>query len=108
MVDIDETTENYRVKPDDRRLIEEFRRNPIGHHSPDLQRLLTRMRSAPVAGKYCLVVVKPNREWQLAQTIGKRCGAPKLLPERFTSMADAEWFAFRKRWLALTGETLHD
>ncbi len=106
MSDIHEATENYRPSADDRRLIEEFRRNPIGHHSPDLQRLLNRMRGAPMADKYCLVVVKPNREWQLARTSGVRGKPLKMLGQRFTSMADAEWYVFRQRWKALTGESL--
>ena len=108
MVDIHDATENYRPTPDDRRLIEEFRKSPIGHHSPDLQRLLNRLRGAPMADKFCLVVVKPNREWQLAKTSGVRGQPIKKLEQRFTSMADAEWYVFRQRWKALTGETLHE
>ena len=38
-------------------LIEEFKKNPIGHHSAELQVLLNKMRGAPMADKYCLVVV---------------------------------------------------
>ncbi len=106
MADIQDANENYQPSPDDRRLVEEFKRNPIGHHSPDLQRLLTRMRGAPMADKYCLVVIKPNREWQLAKTTGVAGKPLKMLERRFTSMADAEWFVFRQRWNALTGETL--
>jgi hypothetical protein len=106
MAELNETHENYRPQADDRRLIEEFKHNPIGHHSPDLQRLLTRMRGAPMADKYCLVVIKPNREWQLARTTGKAGEPVKLLKQRFTSQAEAEWYVFRQRWKALTGETL--
>jgi N,N-dimethylformamidase len=108
MVDIHEATEIYSPQPDDRRLIEEFRRNPIGHHSPDLQRLLNRMRGAPMADKYCVVVVKPNREWQLAKTTGVRGKPLKMLDKRFKKRGDAEWYVFRQRWKALTGETLRD
>lgn len=106
MVDIHDATENYRPKPDDRRLIEEFKQNPVGHHSPDLQRLLNVMRGAPMADKYCLVIVEQNREWQLAKTSGVRGKAPKLLSQRFKSIEEAEWYVFRQRWKALTGETL--
>jgi hypothetical protein len=106
MADIHDATETYRPTADDRRLIEEFKRNPIGHHSPDLQRLLNRMRGAPMADKFCLVVIEPNREWQLAKTAGVRGKPLKLLEQRFTKMADAEWHVFRLRWKALTGETL--
>ncbi len=108
MVDNYEITGADRPQPDDRRLIEEFRRTPIGHHSPDLQRLLNRMRGAPMADKHCVVVVKPNREWQLAKTSGVRGKPLKMLNKRFNKRADAEWYVFRQRWKALTGETLRD
>lgn len=98
--------ENYMPTPDDRLLIEEFKQNPIGHHSPDLQRLLNRLRGAPMADKHCLVVVDPNRQWRLAKTTGIRGEPVKLLPQRFTNLVDAEWHVFKLRWQALTGETL--
>ncbi len=98
--------ENYFPTPDDRLLIEEFKQNPIGHHSPDLQRLLNRLRGAPMAGKHCLVVLDPNRQWQLAKTTGVRGEPIKLLPKRFANLVDAEWHVFKLRWKALTGETL--
>ena len=98
--------ENYMPTPDDRLLIEEFKQNPIGHHSPDLQRLLNRLRGAPMADKHCLVVVDPNRQWRLAKTTGVRGEPIKLLPQRFTNLVDAEWHVFKLRWQALTGETL--
>lgn len=106
MSDIYEAEENYRPQPDDRRLIEEFRKKPIGHHSPDLQRLLNRMRGAPMEDKYCLVVTKPGREWQLAKTTGKPGKPLKMLSKRFSTMEEAEWYVFRQRWKALTGETI--
>lgn len=98
----------YRPRPDDHALIEEFKQCPIGHHSADLQRLLNRLRGASTVDKFCLVVVKPNREWQLAKTSGARGKPIKTLERRFTSMAEAEWYVFRQRWKALTGETLHE
>lgn len=98
--------ENYMPTPDDRLLIEEFKQNPIGHHSPDLQRLLNRLRGAPMADKHCLIVVDPNRQWRLAKTTGIRGEPVKLLPQRFTNLVDAEWHVFKLRWKALTGETL--
>ncbi len=97
---------SYRPTPDDRLLIEEFKRKPIGHHSPDLQRLLNQLRGAPMADKHCLVVIEPNREWQLAKTTGVRGEPVKLLSHRFTNLVDAEWHVFRLRWKSLTGETL--
>lgn len=98
--------ENYRPTADDRRLIDEFKKNPIGHHSPDLQRLLNTLRGGSMKDKYCLVVIKPNREWQLAKTSGEAGKQVKLLERRFTSQSEAEWYVFRQRWKAATGETL--
>ncbi len=106
MADNQAAAVHYIASTDDRRLIDEFKLNPIGHHSPDLQRLLTRLRGAPMPGKFCLVVIKANREWQLARTSDMPGKPIKLLDQRFTSMADAEWYVFRQRWKALTGETI--
>ena len=106
MVKLQDSAADLRPTPDARHLIEEFKRNPIGHHSAALQRLLNRLRGAPTTDKFCLVVVKANREWQLAKTSGVRGKPIKLLEQRFTTMADAEWYVFRQRWQALTGETL--
>lgn len=89
-------------------LIEEFRENPIGHHSPELQRLLNKLRGAPVADKYCLVVLKPSREWQLAKTTGVGGKPLKMLNKKFTKLEDAEWYVFKQRWKTMTGETLRD
>ena len=89
-------------------LIEEFRHNPIGHHSPELQQLLNKLRGAPMQDKFCLVVTKPNREWQLAQTTGVAGKPLKILKQKFTSLEDAEWYVFKKRWKAMTGESLRD
>jgi hypothetical protein len=98
--------EIFQPTPDDRLLIEEFKLNPIRHHSADLQRLLNRLRGAPMADKHCLIVVDPNREWQLARTTGIRGKPVKLLKQRFTNLVDAEWHVFKLRWKDLTGETL--
>ena len=89
-------------------LIEEFRNNPIGHHSPELQQLLNKLRGAPMKDKYCLVVTQPNREWQLAKTTGEAGKPVKLLSQKFSSLEEAEWYVFKKRWKAMTGETLRD
>ena len=106
MSDKPDAEPNYPATGSDTELIDEFRRNPIGHHSPALQRLLNRLRGAPMAGKYCLVTEKVNQRWRLAKTTGVR-GAPlKLLDKRFDSMAEAEWYVFRQRWQELTGERL--
>ena len=100
------TGEKFISFPNDRELIAEFKRNPIGHHSPELQRLLNKFRGVPIKDKFCLLVIKPNRLWQLAKTSGVAGKQLQKLPKTFTSQSDAEWYIFRKRWKSLTGETL--
>ena len=100
------TYENVVPGVDNQLLIDEFRETPIGHHSPALQQLLNRMRGAPMVEKFCLVSVKANREWQLAKTSGVPGKPLKLLDKYFSSMHEAEWYVFRQRWKALTGESI--
>lgn len=88
------------------RCIEEFRKTPIGHHSTELQVILNELRGQPMKDKYCLISIKANREWQLAQTTGVRGKPVKMLSKKFTSLEDAEWYVFKKRWKQLRGETL--
>ena len=58
----------YKVDPTtDRQYIEEFRRQPIGHHSPGLMRLLTVMRQDPSGRQVILICRKPFREWVLGE-----------------------------------------
>ncbi|MBX6321320.1 MAG: hypothetical protein IRY94_05795 [Rhodospirillaceae bacterium] len=99
----------YRITPSDRAVAEEFRRRPIGKHSPALQRVLNAMRTGPLAGKYVLVATRPHREWMLAQ-LPERPGQPiKLHPNRiFHSIEEAEWEVFKLRWEQHTGERLED
>ena len=87
-------------------LIEEFKKNPVGHHSPQLQRLLNVMRGAPMGKKHCLIVCESNKEWILAKTSGKPGVPVKPTNLRFQYLADAEWYVFRERWKSLTGERL--
>ncbi len=78
---------------------EEFRRQPYGRHSPELQRLLDIFRHEPFPAKHVLVCTKPYREWALAIYTGIRGDPPRLLPGLvFTSVADAELAVFKRRW----------
>ena len=52
------------------RLAAEFRARPLGHHSPELQRLLRRFRTLPVEGKHGLLRVDHRREWVLIRFSG--------------------------------------
>lgn len=92
---------------DKRRLAEEFMAKPIGHHSPDLQRLLITFRGAPAKGKYVLVCTKPYKEWTLARQSGERGKRTKLIKGQvFRSVEDAERAVFRLRWKQHFGEEL--
>lgn len=98
----------YRIDPKrDREFAEEFRRNPVGHHSPGLQRVLTVLRGLPLEGKHVLVCTKPHREWQLATLTGERGKPVKLVKGKvYRSLEEAEWDVFKIRWRAVTGDTL--
>ena len=92
----------YKIDPRrDREVVDEFRQNPIGHHSPNLQRVLNALRGGPLKGKYVLVCTRPFAEWVLARHPGERGRPLELLPEhRFASKEAAEWAVFRLRWQA--------
>ena len=83
-------------------LFAEFDDNPVGHHSPALERLLLKFRSLPIAGKHVLVVLEPHRRWMLATMTGRRGDPIRPLPNRvFTDLLEAEREVFRLRWQAL-------
>lgn len=97
----------YRVDPvADLPFAAEFKRNPVGHQSPGLQRVLHVFRGEPLKGKYVLVTTKPHREWQLARLSGVR-GQPLTRIDKFyTSLIEAEWDVFQRRWKECTGHDL--
>lgn len=99
----------YRIEPDnDRRYIEEFRRRPIGAHSPGLMRLLTVMRQDPTGRQVILICRKPFQEWVLGEMPASRA-EPIAIEDGpiFTSREAAEWEVFRRRWQKLTGEAIN-
>lgn len=89
-----------------RSVAEEFRRSPLGHHSPELQRVLTLFRGAEMEGKYVLVCAKPHQEWRLGRLPANRGEPIELIGETFHSLADAEWEIFKRRWEYYFGEVL--
>jgi len=99
----------YRIDPKALHLAREFRDNPIGHHSPDLELVLNVLRAGSVQGKYCLVCTRPFQEWPLARLSGQRGLPPEILHNRvYHSIADAEWDVFKLRWADVTGHTIDD
>ena len=96
----------YRIDPDRTDLAEEFKANPLGPHSPELRRVLNRMRLERVRGRYVLVETQPG-QYTLAQLSGVRGIAPMLIEEHvFQDPEDAEWVVFKLRWKKLTGREL--
>ena len=99
----------YKIDPHaDRQYIEEFRRCPIGRHSPGLQRMLHIMRQDPSGGQVILFCRKPFQEWVLA-TMPPDRRDPIVYEDEpvFTSREEAEWEIFRRRWRLLTGESIN-
>lgn len=98
----------YTVNHNMKHVAEEFMRNPIGHHSPELQRVLMVFRGEPLEGKYVLICTKPFEEWQLATLTGVRGKPVKLIKDKFfSSVEDAEREVFRLRWKKYTGHELN-
>ena len=97
----------YKVGKHDRHLAKEFKSKPIGHHSPGLQRVLNVFRGEPMKDKYVLICTKPHKEWVLGQLTGERGKPVKVFKDKvFTSIEDAEWEVFRRRWKKHTGSDL--
>jgi N,N-dimethylformamidase len=95
----------YGIDPRRLDLAREFKAQPFGTHSPDLQALLTVMRQPETCGDYVIVCTTPHAEWMLARK--QPDGAPpQLLESTFASLEAAEWHAFKTRWEAITGVKL--
>ena len=60
-------------------LIEEFRRQPIGRHSPELRLLLNNLRRGQKGDPYILVCTKPQAKWKLARKPAGRGSAVRLV-----------------------------
>lgn len=85
-------------------LAREFKADMRGPHSEELRRVLYRMRTMPLAGRYAVVVVEPFKEWALARLSGRRGVAPEIFEDRrFQSLGEAEWEIFKLRWEELSG-----
>lgn len=89
-------------------LAEEFRRNPHGRHSGELQRILNLFRTGPCAGKY--VLIRESRTWPLQLKLARFGATPHdpltFTGEVFSSYAEAEWAVFRLRWKDHSGQDL--
>jgi N,N-dimethylformamidase len=97
----------HRIDPSRHDLAHEFRQNPIGPHSPDLQKLLKLLRWEPLADRF--VVVRPRQDgpWHLARTTGTKGHPLEIFTSHgYATLAQAYWALFRKRWEQHTGQPL--
>jgi hypothetical protein len=85
-----------------------MRRNPIGAHSPGLQRVLNSLRTDKSGRQVILVVLKPFEKWVLGVMPPDRRD-PIVIEDGpiFTSREEAEWEIFRRRWYERTGENIN-
>lgn len=87
-------------------LAQEFRAQPHGRHSAELQRVLNRMRSEPFSGRYILVQEHKGQPYRLAQ-LGVMPSDPiSYTGDTFVTLAEAEWAVFKLRWRRLFGSDL--
>ncbi|MBX3454189.1 hypothetical protein [Ferrovibrio sp.] len=107
MLRTSQDTAHFEIDPTRLDLAREFRHAPKGPHSPELRRVIHRMRWSGAGGRWCVVTVEPGVRWMLARLPDERFGEIRTYPETtFTSLNDAEWHVFRIRWEALTGNAL--
>lgn len=84
-------------------LAREFRANPFGEHSPDLQYLLNIMRDATDQPFHVLMVDRMGERWTLGVMEPGRRKAPRRTNVVFTDLKEAEWHVFKLRWAMLSG-----
>ncbi|MFU1476372.1 hypothetical protein ACM25N_01120 [Roseovarius sp. C7] len=95
----------YQISQDDLPFAQEFLAQPIGYHSPGLQRVLNRMRGADWDFKYVLVVEERYAKWRLGK-LPKARGSKIGMVEgaTYTDLMEAERDIFKRRWKDLTGQ----
>jgi len=83
-------------------LIAEHRRNPRGHHSDALGRVLNYFRRASLTRKYVVLCTKPHVEWKIAELSGVRGDPPRVIDDQaFGSEAEALHAVFVHRVIDL-------
>lgn len=90
-------------------LAEEFRLTPVGHHSPNLMRVLNLMRYDPSGYQTVLVTRVPFKEWVLGVMPPDRNEPIALDTDGviYTCREDAEWAVFCARWRKHTGHAIN-
>lgn len=80
-------------------LAREYKANPIGPHSPELQKLLKLLRWEPVAGRFLVVRPRHDGLWYLARTTGPKGHPLEIFYHHgYATQPEAHWALFRKRW----------
>jgi hypothetical protein len=84
-------------------LAQEFRAQPHGRHSAELQRVLNRMRSEPFDGRHVLIQERKGLPYRLARLGPTPADPISYTGDTFATLEDAEWAVFRVRWRNLFG-----
>ena len=85
-------------------LVEEFRNNPGGPHSPELTLVVNRLRVMPLEDRHVLVCTKRGREWVLAKIPSVRGAKVEIFEDQvFDDYYDGVWEIFKRRWKTVTG-----
>jgi hypothetical protein len=96
-----------RIEPDRLDLAQEFKAQPLGPHSRELQKVLSIMRWMPKASKPIVVCTKPYEQWCVGELPADRCTAVTVLTEHsYDDEGEAFWQVFKRRWHVLTGHEL--
>ncbi|HVO01277.1 MAG TPA: hypothetical protein VMT54_03705 [Candidatus Cybelea sp.] len=94
----------YRIDPDRADLAREYKADPLGKHSAELEKVLLLLRSGGVRDKTVIICTKPEREWRLGR-LGPKRGTPmQEYGPAYTSQAAVNWACFRARWQEVTGK----
>lgn len=83
-----------------KRVLDEFRDNPrglSGHHSDDLQKVLTYLRTLPLEGFPVIYVEKPFAQYHIAHLNGVRQPVDVDRARSFASEAEAAYHVFIRR-----------
>ena len=97
----------YSIDPARLDLVREFEAHPTGPHSPELKRLVNRLRMGPLSERYLLVCRRRHREWVLGKLSGTRGDRIEIFPDVVVqSLAAGEWEVFKRRFKAHTGVDL--
>lgn len=88
-----------------KKIIAEHKRDPLGHHSDALSRVLNYIRRRAPYGKCVVVCTRPFKQWRVARVTGVRGQQPAFVDDRtFSSEAKAVHAAFLLRIEELTRE----